>query len=238
MRRNEAQTTWTTLAEKISRKCTGPCLTVLVLMIFLIMGQVALSQPSSGSRSSGTRTSEILGDYIKRHANETPPASTQRKLKRYEPYIKYFSSLHFSQYGVKVSGNFLRALISAESAADPYAISDKNAYGLSQITIETGRLAAKELYKTKFDFKYVDEEKLKDLQQSDLFDPAINILICSYLIDKYNNQFGNNIALTVSAWNAGPGSVIQYKGYPPYEETLTLIARVNSYYRYYMQYYL
>ena len=68
-------------------------------------------------------------------------------------------------------------------------------------------------------------------------DPAINILICTYLIDKYNSNYNGNLALIISAWNAGPGSIIQHRGYPPYEETLTLIARVNSYLTYYMKYY-
>lgn len=207
------------------------CSIVFILSFTLLAFSNLQAQPSFDSNS-------IVWDYIRKHKDEVPPRKTRERLKKYEELIKYFSTLSFSRRGITVSANFLRALISAESAADPYAVSDKNAIGLTQITIETGRVAAKEIYELGHDFKYVDEERLRNLQQSDLFDPAINLLICCYLMDKYNNDFGNNLVLTVSAWNAGPGSVIQYKGYPPYEETLTLIGRVNSYYRYYMKYYL
>lgn len=209
--------------------------TLLVLLLVLIgcfIADTTYAQPKF------TKTSDLIWDYIERHKDEVPPKSTQERLKKYEPLIRYFSKLSFSRQGVSVNANFLRALISAESAADPYAVSDKNAYGLSQITIETGRVAAKELYDTGYDFKFVDESRLRNLQVSDLFEPSINILICAYLMDKYNKDYGSNLMLTISAWNAGPGSIKQYKGYPPYEETMTLIARVNSYYKYYRKFYL
>lgn len=179
----------------------------------------------------------LLQDFLKKHSHEVPPKSTKIRIKKYDNYIRYFTSLSFFQQGVKVNANFLRALMSAESAGNPYAVSDKNAIGLTQITPETGRIAARELYQMNFDFEHIDEEKLKNLQPSDLFDPAINILICCYLLDKYNYEYKGNIALTVSAWNAGPGAVRQYRGYPPYEETLTLIARVNTYFLHYQRLY-
>jgi soluble lytic murein transglycosylase-like protein len=179
----------------------------------------------------------ILQDYLERHSHEVPPRSTVQRVKKYDDMILYFSSLSFSRPGVKVNPNFLRALMSAESAGDPYAVSNKNAIGLTQITPETGKIAARALYEMNYDFKFVDEEKLADLQPSDLFDPAINLLICTYLMDKYNQAYGDNLALTVSAWNAGPGAVRQYRGYPPYDETLTLIARVNYYYLHYQKQY-
>lgn len=225
------------LSEKSSflgKKYTFLSVFLVVLTVFLtiICSQFVSAQSRSGKKLN------LLNDYLKRHSHEVPPKSTLERLNDFEEYIRYFTSLSFSRPGYKVNGNFLRALISAESAANPYAVSDKNAIGLTQITWETGRIAARELYNTKYDFKFVDENRLKDLQESDLFDPAINILICVYLIDKYNANYNGNLALIISAWNAGPGSIIQYRGYPPYDETLTLIARVNSYLKYYMKYYI
>jgi soluble lytic murein transglycosylase-like protein len=207
--------------------------TILILLATFLIPAISFAQPSY---SSGNKA--LLHDYIKKLNGSEPPHRTQERLKKYDHLVKYMSTLAFTRRGVTVSANFLRALISAESAADPFAVSDKNAIGLTQITIETGRVAAKELYQMDHDFKYVNEDRLKNLQSSDLFDPAINLLICTYLMDKYNSDFGNNLVLTISAWNAGPGAVMRYKGYPPYEETLTLIGRVNSYYNYYRKYYL
>jgi len=205
--------------------------------LFAVCLLTAFSYGELSAQNSFHKTSDLVWDYIERHKNETPPEKTQERLEEFEPLIRYFSKLSFSRPGISVSSNFLRALISAESAADPYAVSDKNAIGLTQITVETGRIAAKELHKMGYDFKYVDEQKLKNLQASDLFDPAVNLLICVYLLDKYNMNYGSNLMLTISAWNAGPGAIKRYKGYPPYEETMTLIARVQSYYKYYQRYY-
>lgn len=190
-------------------------------------------------RNNEYQTSSIaLTDYLERHAHEVPPRATRERLEEFEELIRYFSTLSFTRPGVTVSANFLRALISAESAADPNAVSHMNAIGLTQITYETGRVAARSLYNMNHEFRHVDRERLKNLQPSDLFDPAINILICVYLMDKYNNDYGGNLALTVSAWNAGPGAVTRFRGYPPYDETMTLIARVESYFRYYRRHHL
>ena len=215
----------------LENKNTLVYLFVLVLFISFPVNKVK-AQPLY------TNSNSMVWDYIKRHADSIPPKKTRKRLEKFEHLINYYSTLSFSRAGHTVSSNFLRALVSAESAANPYAVSDKNAIGLSQITPATGKMAAKELYELDFDFKYVDEQKLKNLQPSDLFDPAINLLICVYLMDKYNRDYGNNLVLTISAWNAGPGSIKQYNGYPPYEETLNLVGRVNSYYHYYRKYYL
>ena len=178
-----------------------------------------------------------LQDYLEALRGETPPDSALEQIEQYDDKIRYFSQLTFTRRGVRVDANFLRALIAAESAGNPYAISDQNAYGLSQITLETGREAARELYDLQYDFNYIDRERLKDLDRDDLFDPAINILIAAYLVDRYNYRFNNNLALTVSAWNAGPGAVTRFEGYPPYHETMTLIARVETYYLFFRQHY-
>ena len=211
----------------------GKNIPAIIFAVYMLSG---FSCGDLAAQSSFNKTSDLVWDYIERHKNEKPPKKTQERLEEFEPLIRYFSKLSFTRPGINVSSNFLRALISAESAANPYAVSDKNAIGLTQITVETGRIAAKELYKRGYDFKYVDEQKLQNLQASDLFDPAINLLICVYLLDKYNMNYGSNLMLTISAWNAGPGAIKRYRGYPPYEETMTLIARVNSYYKYYQRY--
>jgi hypothetical protein len=224
------------MRKKISFKNTNFALLILLMGLFLVPDLVS-AQPYS-STANRSKITALLPIYLKKHAHERPPKSTQERLKKFEEYIDYFTSLSYTRPGFKVDANFIRALVSAESAADPYAVSNKNAIGLSQITIATGKIAAKELYKTKYDFDHVDEERLINLQESDLYDPAINLLICTYLIDKYIRNYKGNLALIISAWNAGPGAVRQYRGYPPYNETLTLIARVNAYFKHYQKFYI
>ena len=184
---------------------------------------------------SGSGTYRTVQQYIRQMAHETPPKATQQRLHRYEPYIQYVASLSFSRAGITVNADFLRALIAAESGGRPDAVSDKNAVGLMQLLPETARRAGRELYATGHAFRYVRRSQLRNITARDLKNPALNILIGGYLLDRYNGQFDNNLAHTVAAWNAGPGRVRQYRGAPPYRETLTLIGRVNAYYRYFLR---
>lgn len=171
--------------------------------------------------------------HLERFAGAVPSASTQARLAAYEPLIQYFTGLSYTRPGITVNASFVRALISAESAGQATAVSHKGAIGLMQIMPATGRPAARALYDTGYDFRFVDEDRLQALTAEDLKTPAINLLIGCYLLDRYNGQFGNNLAKTVSAWNAGPRSVDRHQGAPPYPETLELIGRVNAYYVYY-----
>lgn len=195
----------------------------------LLLGMLAATWTDAAAQRMDRR----VADYVKRLAHEQPTADMQRRLARYEPLIRYFTGLSFTRPGVTVNASFVRALISAESSAVPTAVSHKGAIGLMQILPETGRRAARALYEADYDFAYVEEERLRDLEDEDLKDPAINLLIGCYLLDQYNLRFGNDLAKTVSAWNAGPRSVERYEGTPPYPETLELIGRVNAYYVYY-----
>ncbi len=159
---------------------------------------------------------------------------TRQSLKRLAPYnrlINYYSQFTFFRPRHKVSPDFIRALILAESSADPRAVSPKNAMGLGQIIYSTGKQAAKELSCSKFKFRHVSRETLAHLKKEDLFDPAVNILLTCYLISKYNYKFNGRLELVLSAWNAGENLDILTKGRPaPYQETHNLIGKVNAYY--------
>ncbi|MBU0946803.1 MAG: transglycosylase SLT domain-containing protein [Proteobacteria bacterium] len=157
-----------------------------------------------------------------------------QSLKRLAPYnrlIHYYSQFTFFRPQHKVSPDFIRALILAESSADPQAVSTKGALGLCQIIYTTGKQAAKELSSSQFTFNHVSRETLAHLQEEDLFDPAINILLTCYLISKYNYRFNGQLELVLSAWNAGENLLILKEGRPaPYQETHNLIGKVNAYY--------
>jgi soluble lytic murein transglycosylase-like protein len=181
-------------------------------------------------------TSKEYIRHIARRTSPKPPArATRRRLQNYDTYVRYFSGLAYTRAGISVNAHFVRALIAAESAARPHARSSDGALGLLQILPSTGRHAARELYATGYDFRFVDRERLRSLKPQDLKDPAINILIGCYLLDRYNAEFGGHLARTVGAWNAGAKRIHQYRGTPPYSETLELIARVNAYYLFFLR---
>ena len=156
-----------------------------------------------------------------------------KKLSRYDHLIRYFSNFSYFTPRHKVSPDFIRALILAESGANPQAVSNKNALGLAQILLATGKEAADRLAQSKTHFRYVSKAKLENLREKDLFDPAINILITCYLVAKYNYKFDGKLELVISAWNAGENTKSLTRGrHAPYRETENLIGKVNAYYVY------
>lgn len=154
-----------------------------------------------------------------------------KRLQPYNKFINYYSQFTFFRPRHKVSPDFIRALILAESSANPNAISNKVALGLGQIIYSTGKAAALELSRSQFTFPHISRQRLASLKKEDLFDPEMNILLTCYLISKYNYKFNGKLELVLTAWNAGEYQKELKKGYvAPYRETHNLIGKVNSYY--------
>lgn len=177
-----------------------------------------------------------LSNYVRKYNDISLTRAQIQKVERYSHLITYFSSFSYFRPRYKVSPDFIKALILAESGADQYAVSVKKAMGLGQIIHSTGKEAARDLYLSGRKFRYLNNKKLHDLQEEDLFDPAINILLTCYLISKYNYRFGGKLDLVVSAWNAGENVDSLKIGLPaPYSETHNLIGKVNGYYLYFLK---
>ena len=173
-----------------------------------------------------------MDKYVKTYNGVEISQSSVAKLDQYNDYIYYFSNFAFYKPRHKVSPDFLKALILAESSTNPRALSNKNARGLTQILPETGKRAAKELYNRKMEFTYVSRKKLKNLQPDDLYDPATNILLATYLISKYNHDYNGQLELVVAAWNAGRKSITDDLQPTNYQETLNSIGKINGYFIY------
>lgn len=201
-----------------------------VLLLGVLWGGAVV--PSAWGQR-GPHVDEHVQEVTQNARPEAPARSVRHRLRDYESYVQYFSGLAYTRSGVNLNTNFVRALIAAESGARPQAVSSAGAIGLMQIRPETGRRAARSLYDTGYDFRFIDRRQLRSLSADDLKNPALNILIGCYLLDRYNAEFGDNLARTVGAWNAGPERVRQYRGTPPYEETVGLIRRVNAFYLYF-----
>lgn len=124
--------------------------------------------------------------------------SSKLYLNRYSDIITQASRT----YGV--SAGLVRAVIHAESAFNPRAVSRKGAQGLMQLLPENCRL-----YKVK-----------------DPFDPKQNINGGVKMLSDLHKRYNGNLALTLAAYNAGAGAVDKYKGIPPFSETRQYVQRV------------
>ncbi len=163
------------------------------------------------------------------------PTREQRvRLYHLEPYIRYFAALEYGEERSRVPASYIRALILSESSADKFALSHAGARGLTQILPATGRMASGRLSLEEFDFRYIDERRLRDLDPDMLYDPAVNILIACYLNARYSARWSGRLDLMAAAWNAGPGAVLKYGNrLPPYAETQAFVERVLAYKAYF-----
>lgn len=110
-----------------------------------------------------------------------------------------------------VDDALIRAIIHAESAYQPEALSPKGAQGLMQLMPATQA----------------------ELQIIDVFDPLSNIEGGTLYLSRLLEQFGQSVELAAAAYNAGPGAVREYGGIPPYKETQEYVRRVKILYRRY-----
>ena len=110
-----------------------------------------------------------------------------------------------------VDESLIRAIIHAESAYQPDALSPRGAQGLMQLMPATQ----------------------EELQVIDVFDPASNIEGGTLYLSQLLDQFDDQVELATAAYNAGPGAVREYGGIPPYQETREYVRRVKILYRRY-----
>lgn len=153
----------------------------------------------------------------------------------YAKLIRYFTTVPYIAEGYLVHPDFIRALIVAESAGDPRALSHRGAYGLCQLTYPTARAAARDLLRSGLRLRHLDAARLRDLQPEDLYDPAVNIGLACYLIARYNRRFAGRLDLVVTAWNAGEHyPSLQFHRPAELAETRGLIVAVNRYFHYFL----
>jgi hypothetical protein len=119
-------------------------------------------------------------------------------------------------YGVDVE--LLQALIAAESAFNPAAVSDKGAIGLMQVMPDTARRFG------------IDSDQWLSIETK-LADPRINVHIGSRYLRLLLNMFPGRLDLALASYNAGEGAVIKAgNAIPKYKETQEYVAMVTELY--------
>lgn len=110
-----------------------------------------------------------------------------------------------------VEAGLVNAVVMAESAGNPSAVSHAGAQGLMQLMPGTAASCG----------------------ISNAFDPNQNVDCGTRYLHQLLQRYDNNVELAVAAYNAGPGAVDQYHGVPPYAETREYVTRVLTAYRNY-----
>jgi transglycosylase-like protein with SLT domain len=100
------------------------------------------------------------------------------------------------------------AVLRAESAGDPRAVSRKGARGLMQLMPATARRFG------------VGQERL--------LDPRQNLEAGSRYLRWLVDQFPGDLVKVLAAYNAGEATVERYQGVPPYRETRDYIRRIYT----------
>lgn len=100
----------------------------------------------------------------------------------------------------------IRAVMQAESAFHPYAVSRAGAEGLMQLMPELA----------------------DEMGVDDSFDPRENIMGGARYLKRLLNYHDGNIDLALASYNAGPGNVERYGGVPPFRETKNYIKTIKA----------
>lgn len=131
-----------------------------------------------------------------------PRVKTMKKNSGYDKLIRLTCKRH------GMDQQLVKAVIRAESAFNPGAVSPKGAVGLMQLMPATSKV----------------------LGVTDPFDPIENIDGGVRYLKTLLGLFKNSVPLALAAYNAGPEAVQEYGGIPPYSETQTYVRRVLDFY--------
>jgi soluble lytic murein transglycosylase len=145
--------------------------------------------------------------------------------------IKY--SKYIYEYSAKynLSPYYVAAIAKTESNYNPGAKSNRDAYGIMQITPETGEWAAGKM-------------GLKDFSSDKLYDPEYNIRMGCWYLDNLRKEF-NNWDLVSAAYNGGRGNVKSWLNdtehskdgknlhYIPFKETDKYVKKIRVSYNIY-----
>jgi hypothetical protein len=139
---------------------------------------------------------------------ETAPAPIPLRFEESQPVPEgpYGSLIYETAKRHQVNPQVVAALIRQESAGKVRAVSHKGARGLMQLMPATAQRFG--------------------VRKEQLFDPKHNLEAGVRYLSWLMDQFPNDLARVLAAYNAGENAVARYKGIPPYRETQNYVRRI------------
>ena len=104
--------------------------------------------------------------------------------------------------------HLIHAVMQAESAFHPYAVSRAGAEGLMQLMPELS----------------------DEMGVDNAFDPRDNIMGGTRYLKRLLDYHNGNVDLALASYNAGPGNVERYRGIPPFRETRNYVKTIKQIY--------
>ena len=149
---------------------------------------------------------------------------------KYKEYVEKYAQEY------EVDELLIYAMIKAESNFKTNSVSSSGAIGLMQLMEETAKEVAQ-----KIEYRYTSKEEL--------FEPVLNIRLGTYYFSELLQRYEGNVALALTAYNAGTGTVNNWieKGIIksdgsdieniPYQETNIYIRKILRDYETYIKLY-
>ncbi|MCP3964449.1 MAG: lytic transglycosylase domain-containing protein [bacterium] len=176
--------------------------------------RVRLDLPSGGRLVvSILRVARILEDEVGERLDQTPEEGSPGFDLAFDPAqprpATPFADLIWGA-GERHALNpaLLAAVVRAESAFDPRAVSHKGAQGLMQLMPATAQRFG--------------------LRGAEVFKPEKNIDAGARYLSWLAGRYEGDLASVLAAYNSGEGTVDRYRGVPPYRETRSYLKRIYA----------
>lgn len=172
----------------------------IIAAICVLAGPAAKASGNTGPAPHG-ELSRVDGE---REWFPHVPVSTRDADSLWTVRSRYDTIIHETARRHDVDPALVKAIVQAESAFDPAAVSRAGARGLMQVLPETASRFA----------------------ITNLSDPRQNLRAGVLYLKHLLGLFEGDVAMAVAAYNAGPNTVRRYRGVPPYRETRSYLVKV------------
>lgn len=122
------------------------------------------------------------------------------------PHLAYDDIIEEAAKTYEMDPALIRAVMQAESAFHPYAVSRSGAEGLMQLMPELS----------------------DEMGVSNAFDPRENIMAGVRYLKRLLDFHQGDLDLALASYNAGPGNVGRYGGVPPFRETRNYVKTIKA----------